>query len=106
MLEKRADESKGTRVARPLELQGSTLLLLVTTQLKVLASLQSHVRTVLARGALQTQHDLLGGLGLLVENGLGLSTVTLLLSVVTTLTLSKEGSLTSLVLGDLVWAVR
>ena len=77
-------------------------------------------------GALQSQHDLLGGLGLLVEHRLGLTTVTGLLSVVTTLTLSEEGSLldvelvrapgvvvlwwlltnlASLVLGDLVLGV-
>jgi hypothetical protein len=36
--------------------------------------------------ALNAQHDLLGGLGLLVENGLRLSTESRLLSVVTTLT--------------------
>lgn len=71
----------------------------------MLASLESNVRAVLALGALETQNNLLGGLGLLVEDGLGLTTVTLLLPVVTTLTLSVQRSLTSLVLGDLVRAV-
>lgn len=88
-----------------LEDEGGVLLLLVTTELEVLASLERNVRSVLALGALETQNDLLGGLGLLVEDGLGLTTVTLLLPVVTTLTLGVERSLTSLVLGDLVGAV-
>lgn len=39
---------------------------------------------------------------LLVEDGLGLTTVTLLLPVVTALTLGEQGGLTSLVLGHLV----
>ena len=88
-----------------LEDKGSVLLLLGTTELEVLASLEGNVGSVLALGALETQNDLLGGLGLLVEDGLGLTTVTLLLPVVTTLTLGVERSLTSLVLGDLVGAV-
>lgn len=87
------------------EHQCGTFGLLVTTQLEVLASLQGHVRAVLARRAFQTQDNLLGGLCLLVENGLGLTTVTLLLGVVTTLSLSELGGLTGLVLGDLVGAV-
>jgi hypothetical protein len=40
-----------------------------------------------------------------VENGLGLTTITGLLTVVTSLTLSEKRSLTSLVLGDLVRSV-
>jgi len=62
-----------------------TLLLLVTTKLKVLATLQGHLVLVLADLALHTKDDLLGSLGLLVEDGLGLTTITGLLSVVTTL---------------------
>ena len=62
-------------------------------QLEVLAALQSELCLGLADGALQTEHDLLGGLGLLSEDRLGLTTVTALLSVVTTLTLGVEGSL-------------
>ena len=42
----------------------TNLPLLVTAQLEVLATLERDVVTVLAGGALQTQHDLLGGLGL------------------------------------------
>lgn len=67
----------------------------------MLASLKGQLCLGLAGGALQSQDDLLGGLGLLVEDGLGLTTVTRLLAVVTTLTLGEEGSLASLVLGDL-----
>jgi len=40
-----------------------------------------------------------------VENGLGLTTITGLLTVVTSLTLSEERSLTGLVLSDLVRSV-
>ena len=62
------------------------LRLLLGLQLKVLAALQSALQLVAALGALQTQHHLLRGLCLLVEDGLGLTTETLLLAVVTTLT--------------------
>ena len=40
-----------------------------------------------------------------MENGLGLTTITGLLTVVTSLTLSEQGGLTSLVLGNLVRCV-
>jgi hypothetical protein len=96
-------------------------------QLEVLAALQGELLLGLALGALKTQDNLLGGLGLLVEDGLGLTTVTTLLPVVTALTLGEEGGLfqrfesayglvgvgrcgegtylASLVLGDLVLGV-
>jgi hypothetical protein len=58
----------------------------------------------LASCALQSEDDLLGGLGPLVEDGLGLTSVTGLLTVVTTLTLGEQRSLASLVLwADSVW---
>lgn len=88
-----------------LKLQSLTLLLLVTTQLEVLTSLQSQLSLGLAVDTLQSQNDLLGGLGLLVENWLGLTTETRLLTVVSSLTLGEQGSLTSLVLGNLVLGV-
>lgn len=57
-------------------------------------------------GAFESKDDLLGGLGLLVEDGFGLTTVSGLLSVVTTLTLGEDGVLTLLVLGDLIKRVN
>ena len=71
----------------------------------MLASLQGQLALGLALDALQSQDDLLGGLGLLVENGLGLTTITALLPVITSLTLGEQGGLASLVLGDLVLGV-
>jgi len=97
-------EQGEARVTR-LEDQCGTLGLAVTTKLEVLASLEGHVTSVLADGAFQPQHNLLRGLGLLVEDGLGLTTVAALLPVVTPLSLSHLGSLASLVLGDLVRGV-
>lgn len=71
----------------------------------MLTSLQRKLSLGLALNTLQSQNNLLGGLSLLMEDWLGLTTVTGLLTVVTTLTLSEKGSLTSLVLGDLVSGV-
>lgn len=65
-----------------LEHQSSTLRLLVTTKLEVLASLQGQLQLGLAGGALETQNNLLRGLSLLVEDRLGLTTVTGLLPVI------------------------
>lgn len=62
-------------------------------QLEVLAALQRQLLLGLASSALETQDDLLGSLGLLVEDGLGLTTITTLLAVVTTLTLGVQGGL-------------
>jgi len=88
-----------------LEHQSRTLRLLVTTKLEVLAALQCQLALGLALDTFQAQNDLLRGLRLLVEDGLGLTTVTALLAVVTALTLGEEGSLAGLVLGDLVLGV-
>lgn len=71
----------------------------------MLASLQSQLSLGLALDALQSQDDLLGSLGLLVEDGLGLTTITRLLAVVTSLSLCEQRGLASLVLGDLVLGV-
>ena len=71
----------------------------------MLAALESELLLGLAGSALQAQDDLLGGLGLLVEDGLGLTTITGLLTVITSLTLSEQGSLAGLVLGNLVGGV-
>lgn len=59
----------------------------------------------MARGALETKDDLLGGLGLLVEDRLGLTSITGLLAVITTLSLSEGTSSSGLVLSDLVEGV-
>ena len=59
----------------------------------MLATLQRELLLLLASSALKTQDDLLGSLGLLVEDGLGLTTITALLPVITTLTLSVQGGL-------------
>lgn len=62
-------------------------------QLEVLAALQRKLLLGLAAGALETQDNLLGSLGLLVEDGLGLTTITALLTVITTLTLGVQRGL-------------
>jgi hypothetical protein len=46
----------------------------------VLATLESHLHLVLADSAFETKDNLLGSLGLLVEDGLGLTTITGLLT--------------------------
>jgi hypothetical protein len=77
----------------------------VIPQLEVLAALEGQLALGLALDALQSQDNLLGGLGLLVEDGLGLTTITGLLAVVTALSLSEQRGLAGLVLGDLVLGV-
>lgn len=62
-------------------------------QLEVLASLQGELCLGLAGCAFQPEDDLLGGLGLLPEHRLGLTTITALLSIVTTLTLGEQRGL-------------
>jgi hypothetical protein len=77
-------------------------VLLLLAELEVLGPLQSKLLLGLALLALKPQHNLPGSLSLLVEHGLGLSSESHLLGVVTALSLGKVGSLSSLVLGDLV----
>jgi len=79
--------------------------LLVSTKFKVLASLDRLLSLVSAGCAFKSENNLLGSLGLLVENRLGLTSKTLLFSVVTSLSLSENGRLSDLVLGDLVRSV-
>ena len=71
----------------------------------MLAALQHLLVLALARGALHAQRNLLGGLGLLVEDGLGLATVAGLFAVVAALALDVQGRLAGLVLGDLLGGV-
>ena len=67
----------------------------------MLGALEDILDGVLAGRALELEDDLLGGLGLLVEDRLGLTSVTRLLAVVTALTLGEKASLTGLVVDDL-----
>jgi len=78
---------------------------LLVSELKVLAALEGELRLGLADLALEPEHDLLGSLRLLVEDGLRLTSESHLLHVVAALSLSKVGRLSSLVLGDLVVSV-
>lgn len=106
----------------------SIVLLLLATDFEVLAALQHNLVLEGALSALKAEHDLLGGLSLLVEDGLSLATEARLLAVITTLacalvldrcarlpsdtvnetrmrTLCEDGGLAGLVLGDLVVGV-
>ena len=65
-----------------------SLPLFVSAQLEVLGPLEGVLRPPLALAALQPQHDLLRGLGLLPQNGLGLTSESLLLPVVSPTALS------------------
>jgi len=81
------------------------VLLLVSTKFKVLASLQDHLVLLLAFSALQTKNYLLRCFGLLVEDGLGLTTITRLFAIVTSLTLGSQSWFANFVLGNLVWGM-
>lgn len=88
-----------------LETRRSLLLDLLVGELEVLAALDHNLVDLLARRALELEGDLLGGLGLLLEDGLGLSTETFLLPIVTALSLCCNVLLASLVLHNLVFGV-
>merc|ERR1719310_728609 len=90
---------------RMADLVEATLALLVSADLEVLAALDGVHVHLLAGAAGKTKDNLLGGLSLLVEDGLGLTTESGLLAVVTALTLGVQRGLASLVLGDLVHGV-
>merc|ERR1711991_664090 len=77
------------------------LRLLLLAELEVLGTLDGLLGAVLAALTFHPPHNLFGGLGLLVKDGLGLSTETGLLSVVTALSLGKLGGFARLVLGNL-----
>ena len=79
----------------------STLLLL-GTQLEMLRPLQCQVLLRLTLLTFQTQYNLTSRLGLLVKDGLGLSTKSHLFGIVTTLALGKIGRLAGFVLCYLV----
>ncbi len=75
------------------------------SEFEVLGSLKAQLLLGLTFFTFETKDDLTRGLGLLVEDGLGLSSETHLLRVITSLSLRKVGGLSSLVLGDLVEGV-
>ena len=79
-----------------------TTLSLLGTELEVLGPLKSQVLLGLTFLALQTKNDLTCSLGLLVEDGLGLTSETHLLGIITTLSLGEVGGFSGLVLGNLV----
>lgn len=79
--------SMQTPSSAPLEHQSSTLRLLVTAQLEMLASLQRQLCLGLATRAFQPQHHLFRCLGFLVKDGFGLSSVSGLFAVVAALSL-------------------
>ena len=78
------------------------LCLLVSSKLKVFASLDGALLLVLADRAFKTKDNLLCRLGFLVKNWFRLSSKSRLFSVITTLSLGKEGSLSCLVLSYFV----
>lgn len=71
----------------------------------MLGSLQTQLLLGLTFLTFQTQDNLTGGLSLLVEDGLGLSTESHLLGIVTPLSLCEIRRLSSLVLSHLVGSV-
>jgi len=84
---------KNTAAEFDLELDHLSLPPLVTSQLEVLGPLDWALPLSLALQALKTKDQLLGGLGLLPEDGLGLTSETLLLPVVTPPALGELGLL-------------
>ncbi len=79
-----------------------TTISLLGTKLEVLGPLEGELLLGLTFLAFQTQDNLTGSLGLLVEDGLGLTTESHLLGVVPALALREVGGLAGLVLGHLV----
>lgn len=84
-------------------IDGATASLLLLSKNECLATLDWAESSSLANGALKLEGNLLCGLCLLSENGLGLTSETFLLGIISSLTLSDGGGLTCLVLGNLVW---
>merc|ERR1719356_2404289 len=74
----------------------------VRAQLEVLGALDGLHPLRLALGTLELEHDLLGGLRLLVEHGLRLAAEALLLLLVAAVALRLPGLLASLVLRNLM----
>jgi len=75
------------------------------SKFEVLGSLVAQLLLGLTFLTFQTEDDLTCGLGLLVEDGLGLSSESHLLGIITSLSLSEVRRLSGLVLSDLVKGV-
>merc|ERR1719284_2223245 len=97
----RSQSRHGNKMIQHLELDHLSLALLLSSQLKVLGSLDWALVLPLAICALQPQHQLLGGLGLLPQDGLGLTSESLLLPIIPTSTLGLLGLGRLLVLSHL-----
>ena len=82
-----------------------TLLVLLLSEDEGLGSFDDSETFCFALGAFELKHDLLGLLGLLLEDWLGLTAESLLFHVISSLTLGSGGCLTGLVLGDFVGCV-
>jgi len=66
------------------------------------ASFQGQLFSALALDTFKSQYNFFGGFGLLVEDRLGLATVSTLLAVITTFTLGHQASFSGFVLGNFV----
>lgn len=86
-------------------ISGDALGLLLVAQFEVLAALEHLLPIVVAFGTRHLEHDLLSGLGFLVEDRLGLATKPGLLSIVATLSLRIQRIFALFVLGHLVKGV-
>merc|ERR1719192_418896 len=96
-----SDKSGPWQQVDRLELDHLSLALLLSAELEVLGSLDGTLILPLAISALQPQHKLLGGLRLLPQDGLRLTTESLLLAIVPASTLGLLGLGRLLVLGHL-----
>jgi hypothetical protein len=81
---------------------GTSLCDFLLTKNEGLATLNGNHSSSLAGTAFKLESNLLCGLCLLSENGLGLTSITLLFSIISSLSLGSEGSLTGLVLRHFV----
>ena len=90
---------------RSCSVDGATASFILLSKNECLATLDGTESSSLADGALELEGNLLCGLCLLSEDGLGLPSETFLLGIISSLTLCDSGSLTGLVLRDLVNSV-
>merc|ERR1719266_937435 len=98
-------EGESSVCCAKLELDHLSLSLLLTSQLEMLSSLDGNLVLPVAGNALQPEHQLLSGLSLTPQDRLGLTTETLLLTIVSSPTLSSLTFSRLLVLCNLELAV-